>query len=187
MRAGTAAALRAQGHLGQFATGRRREVWVFDKLHGKYGRRPVASSAFSRDYYALPGATEEERLALERDFARLENLIAPLVRRLAAADPGPTALMSNERINRCLASRTTDDTPPISHGRPSASWIRPFFSGWCNVRFRPVACWTIRLSKNSCAVSPMAIALRFRRRNDAWARQRKRLRLPQKPSKTCGD
>ncbi len=86
-------------HLGQFATGRRREVWVFDKLHGKYGRRPVASSAFSRDYYALPGATEEERLALERDFARLENLIAPLVRRLAAADPGPTALMSNERIN----------------------------------------------------------------------------------------
>ncbi|MFN8629181.1 MAG: DUF4238 domain-containing protein [Chloroflexota bacterium] len=86
-------------HLGLFATGRRREVWVFDKLHGKYGRRPVASSAFSRDYYALPGATEDERLALEREFARLENLVAPLIRRLDSVPPGPTALDEGERIN----------------------------------------------------------------------------------------
>ena len=86
-------------HLGQFASGQRREVWVFDKRWGKYARKPVASSAFSRDYYALPGATEDERLALEREFARLENLVAPLVRRLDAAQSGPTGLDGNERIN----------------------------------------------------------------------------------------
>ena len=86
-------------HLGQFATGRRREVWVFDKRWGKYARRPAASSAFSRDYYALPGATDGERLALEREFARIENLVARLVRRLADAPPGPTALEENERIS----------------------------------------------------------------------------------------
>lgn len=86
-------------HLGQFATGRRREVWVFDKRWGKYARRPVASSAVARDYYALSGGTVDERLALERDFARLENLIAPLMRRLDAAAPGPTALSEGERVN----------------------------------------------------------------------------------------
>ena len=86
-------------HLGQFATGRWREVWVFDKRWGKYARRPVASSAVARDYYVLPGSTDDERLALERDFARLENLMAPLVRRLAAARPGPTVLLEDERSN----------------------------------------------------------------------------------------
>jgi hypothetical protein len=86
-------------HLGQFATGRRREVWVFVKRWGKYARRPVASSAVVRGYYALPGSTDDERLALEREFARLENLVAPVLRRLAATSPGPTGLSEVERSN----------------------------------------------------------------------------------------
>lgn len=75
-------------HLKRFAIGPRREVGVFDKKWGKFGRAPAATSARVRDYYLVPGATPEQRLAAEREFARLENLVAPLIARLDEAQPG---------------------------------------------------------------------------------------------------
>lgn len=65
-----------------------RRFAVFDKRWGKYGRRPVATSATERDYYALPGSSLEERLRLEREFAALENVVAPIFRRLDTEPPG---------------------------------------------------------------------------------------------------
>jgi hypothetical protein len=86
-------------HLRRFATGRRREVAVFDKRWGKFGRRPAASSAHVRDYYLVPGASVDERLAVERDFARLENLVAPVMARLDQEARGPVFLAEDERYN----------------------------------------------------------------------------------------
>jgi Protein of unknown function (DUF4238) len=70
-------------HLAQFIGLPFRRFHVFDKQWGKFGRPPVAKSAFSRDYYLLPGETIEERLRLERQFALLEDQVAPLMKWLA--------------------------------------------------------------------------------------------------------
>ncbi len=71
-------------HLAQFiGYPGRREFGVFDKKWGKFARRPVATSAVYLDYYAVPGATPDERLRVEDEFARLENQVAPLIVELA--------------------------------------------------------------------------------------------------------
>lgn len=89
-------------HLRRFATGPKREVAVFDKKFGKFGLRPAASSARALDYYLVPGASADERLSVEREFARLENLIAPLIARLDAADPGHVRFAEVERHNLAM-------------------------------------------------------------------------------------
>lgn len=86
-------------HLKRFANGPRREVGVFDKKWGKFGRAPAATSARVRDYYLVPGATPEQRLAVEREFAHLENLVAPLIARLDEAQPGPVPFDDVDRHN----------------------------------------------------------------------------------------
>lgn len=86
-------------HLKRFSIGPRREVGVFDKKWGKFGRAPAATSARVRDYYLVPGATPEQRLAAEREFARLENLVAPLIARLDGAQPGPVPFDDVDRHN----------------------------------------------------------------------------------------
>ncbi len=84
-------------HLAQFIGLPFRRFHVFDKKWGKFGRPPVAKSAFSRDYYLLPGETDEERLRLERQFALLEDQVAPLMKRLALQHPGPVQIDDQER------------------------------------------------------------------------------------------
>lgn len=89
-------------HLRRFAVGPRRDLAVFDKQWGKFGRRPAALSARVLDYYLLPGATTDERLRLERDFARLENLIAPLIGRLDAVPSGIVPFSETDRHNMAM-------------------------------------------------------------------------------------
>ena len=89
-------------HLRRFATGPKGELAVFDKQWGKFGRRPAASSARVLDYYLLPGAGPDERLGLEREFARLENIVAPLIARLDAAPPGRVPFAEVERHNLAM-------------------------------------------------------------------------------------
>jgi hypothetical protein len=84
-------------HLAQFVGLPFRRFHVFDKKWGKYGRPPVARSAFSRDYYLLPGETDEERLRLERQFALLEDQVAPLMKWLALRPPGPVQIGDHDR------------------------------------------------------------------------------------------
>jgi hypothetical protein len=84
-------------HLAQFIGLPFRRFHVFDKKWGKYGRPPVAKSAFSRDYYLLPGETDVERLRLERQFALLEDQIAPLMKWLAVHPRGPVQIDDEER------------------------------------------------------------------------------------------
>ena len=76
-----------------------RLVGVFDKKWGKFAQVPAATSARIRDYYLVPGATAEDRLAVEREFARLENLVAPLITRLDDAPPGPVPCGDVDRHN----------------------------------------------------------------------------------------
>jgi hypothetical protein len=84
-------------HLAQFIGLPFRRFHVFDKQWGKFGRPPVAKPAFSRDYYLLPGETDEERLRLEREFALLEDQIAPLMKWLARRPPGAVQIDDEAR------------------------------------------------------------------------------------------
>lgn len=84
-------------HLALFIGLPYRRFHVFDKKWGKYGRPPVADSAVSRDYYALPGETDAERLRLEREFATLENQVAPIIKWLVGCVPGVVPLRDEER------------------------------------------------------------------------------------------
>lgn len=84
-------------HLAQFIGLPFRRIHVFDKKWGKFGRPPVAKSAFSRDYYLLPAETNEDRLRLERQFALLEDRVAPLMKWLALQPPGPVQIDDQDR------------------------------------------------------------------------------------------
>lgn len=84
-------------HLAQFIGLPFRRFHEFDKMWGKYGFRPVASAGVARDYYGLPGATRDDRVRLERSFADLESRIAPVIRALADAPPGPVDLAEEDR------------------------------------------------------------------------------------------
>lgn len=84
-------------HLAQFIGLPFRRFHVFDKKWGKFGRSPVAKSAFSRDYYLLPGETDEDRLRLERQFALLEDRVAPLMKWLALQRLGPVQIDDQDR------------------------------------------------------------------------------------------
>jgi hypothetical protein len=84
-------------HLAMFIGYPFRRFAAFDKQWGKYSRPPVATSATERNYYALPGSSIEDRLRLEREFAELENVVAPLFRRLGSLPQGQGPLSSAER------------------------------------------------------------------------------------------
>jgi hypothetical protein len=82
-----------------FAGGKRRELGVFDKKWGKVGLVPAASTARVRGYYLIPGATAVDRLRVESDFARLEDLVAPVIRWLDESPPGAVYLGDSDRWN----------------------------------------------------------------------------------------
>lgn len=84
-------------HLAQFIGLRYRRFLSYDKRYGKMGPRPVTTSATTRDYYTLRGDTDAARLRIEREFALLEDRVAPLIRRLATSPPGKVALRLDER------------------------------------------------------------------------------------------
>jgi Protein of unknown function (DUF4238) len=84
-------------HLSHFIGLPFRRFHVYDKKWGKYGRPPVATSAVSQDYYLVPGATVEDRLTLERNFALLENEVAPLMNWLAQCIPGQIRIADVQR------------------------------------------------------------------------------------------
>jgi len=84
-------------HLAQFIGLPFRRFLVFDKKWGKVGSRSVASSAVSRDHYLLPGESIDDRLRIERQFAALEDRVAPLIRRLASSGLGAVSLSAEER------------------------------------------------------------------------------------------
>lgn len=63
---------------------------------GKFGRAPAATSVRVRDYHLVPGATPEHRLAAEREFARLENLVAPQLSSEPVNELGHLTLPSTE-------------------------------------------------------------------------------------------
>jgi hypothetical protein len=84
-------------HLAQFIGLPFRRFHVFDKKWGKFGGPPVDKSAFSRDYYLLPGEKDEDRLRLERQFALLEDRVAPLMKWLALQPPGSLQMDDQDR------------------------------------------------------------------------------------------
>ena len=84
-------------HLAQFIGEPFRRFHVYDKKWGKFSIRPVATSATAEDYYLLPGATVDERLTLERQFALLEDRVAPLLKWLSWCEPGAVGLSDEDR------------------------------------------------------------------------------------------
>lgn len=84
-------------HLAQFIGEPFRRFHVYDKKWGKFSIRPVATSATVEDYYLLSGATVDERLTLERQFALLENRVAPVLKWLSKCEPGAVGLSDEDR------------------------------------------------------------------------------------------
>jgi hypothetical protein len=84
-------------HLAQFIGEPFRRFHVYDKKWGKFAIRPVATSATAEDYYLLAGATVLERLTLERQFALLEDRVAPVLKWLSRCEPGAVSLSDEDR------------------------------------------------------------------------------------------
>lgn len=85
-------------HLAYFTPYRKARLAIFDKRWGKYAIQAVAISARRSEYYNLSGRTDDQRLFLERQFALLENVIAPFFRAMVGFVPGPALLDQETRV-----------------------------------------------------------------------------------------
>jgi hypothetical protein len=93
-------------------------IWRHDKRTGKTSEESVKRSAAAPDYYAVNYPGRERDQSLERLFSRLETMAAPVIKSLAALEPGAYPLDATTRdllagwfaLSRARVPGTIDQT-----------------------------------------------------------------------------